>query len=78
MCWVFIAVHRLLIVVACLVAGVWASVVVACGLSSCGARDWLFHGMWDLPGPGLKPVFPALTGRFLTSTPPGNSMLRII
>jgi len=23
--------------------------------------------MWDLPGPGIKPVFPALQGRFLTT-----------
>ena len=29
--------------------------------------------MWDLPGPGLKPVSPALAGRFLTTVPPGKS-----
>ena len=29
--------------------------------------------MWDLPGPGLEPVSPALAGRFLTTTPPGKS-----
>ena len=28
--------------------------------------------MWDLPGPGLEPVSPALTGRFLTTAPPGK------
>ena len=28
--------------------------------------------MWDLPGPGLELVFPALTGRFLTTAPPGK------
>ena len=28
--------------------------------------------MWDLPGPGLEPVFPALAGRFLTTMPPGK------
>ena len=28
--------------------------------------------MWDLPGPGLKPVSPALAGRFLTTAPPGK------
>ena len=28
--------------------------------------------MWDLPRPGLKPVFPALAGRFLTAEPPGK------
>ena len=29
--------------------------------------------MWDLPGPGLEPVSPALAGRFLTTLPPGKS-----
>ena len=28
--------------------------------------------MWDLPGPGLEPVFPALAGGFLTTVPPGK------
>ena len=30
--------------------------------------------MWDLPGPGLEPVFPALAGRFLTTAPPGKPL----
>ena len=29
--------------------------------------------MWDLPGPGLEPVFPALAGGFLTTVPAGKS-----
>ena len=29
--------------------------------------------MWDLPGPGLKPVSPTLAGGFLTTAPPGKS-----
>ena len=29
--------------------------------------------MWDLPGPGLEPVSPALAGGFLTTAPPGKS-----
>ena len=29
--------------------------------------------MWDLPGPGLKPVSPALAGGFLITVPPGKS-----
>ena len=29
--------------------------------------------MWDLPGPGLDPVSPALAGGFLTIAPPGKS-----
>ena len=65
--------------------GTRASVVVACGLSSCGLRalecrlsscgTWaqVLRGMWDLPGPGLEPVSPALAGGFLTTAPPGKS-----
>ena len=29
--------------------------------------------MWDLPGPGLEPMSPALAGGFLTTAPPGQS-----
>ena len=29
--------------------------------------------MWDLPAPGLEPVFSALAGRFLITVPPGKS-----
>ena len=69
--------------------GTRASVVVAHGLSSCGSRAlerrlsscgaWaqLLRGMWDLPGPGLEPVSPALAGRFLTTVPPGKSLQSI-
>ena len=65
--------------------GTRASVVVAhglgcCGsqalehrLSSCGAQAQLFHGMWDLPRPGMEPVSPAFAGGFLTTAPPGKS-----
>ena len=28
--------------------------------------------MWDLPVPGLEPVFPALAGRFVSTAPPGK------
>ena len=35
-------------------------------------RAWLLRGTWDLPGPGIKPVSPALAGRFLTAEPPGK------
>ena len=31
--------------------------------------------MWDLPRPGLKPVSPALAGRFSTTAPPGKPWL---
>ena len=42
-------------------------------LSSCGARAQSLHGIWDLPGPGLEPMSPALAGGFLTTAPPGKS-----
>ena len=38
---------------------------------SCGPL--LSRNMWDLPGPGIKLVFPALAGRFLFTVPPGKS-----
>ena len=67
--------------------GTQASVVVArglsscgswtleCRLNSCGAWALLLRGVWDLPGPGLKSVSPALAGRFLTTAPPGKPHL---
>ena len=55
--------------------GVRASAVVARGLSSCGAWAQFVHGMWDPPGPGIKPVSPALAGRFSTTVPPGKSLV---
>ena len=36
-----------------------ASVVAAHGLSSCVSWTQLLCGMWNLPGPGIKPVSPA-------------------
>ena len=30
--------------------------------------------MWDLPGPGLEPVSPALAEGFLTTALPGNPL----
>ena len=61
--------------------GMWASVSAAHGLSSCGSRApghrlnscsmraLLLPSMWDLPGPGIEPVSPALAGGFLTAEP---------
>ena len=68
----------------------WASVVVArghssCGsqalkhrMSSCGAWAQLLCSMWDLPGPGIEPMSPALAGRFLTTAPPGKPRTNIL
>ena len=43
--------------------------------NSCGTQAPLLHGMWNLPRPGIKPMFPALTGIFLTTGPQGNSLV---
>ena len=45
--------------------GMWASVVVAFGLSSGDTWVWLLRGMWDLPKPGMEPVFLSLQGGIL-------------
>ena len=38
----------------------------------------MLRGMWDLPGPGLERVSPALAGGFLTTEPPGKSPMTIL
>ena len=40
--------------------------------SNCGTPTYLLHGIWDLSGQGIKPVSPALAGRFFTSESPGK------
>ena len=49
--------------------------VIACRLRSCTTQAWymLLRGMWNLPGPGIEPVSPALEDGFFTSGPPGKS-----
>ena len=59
-----------------LVAAAWAS--HRGGFSCCRAPAlelWalLLHSMWDLPGPDIEDVSPALAGRFLSTVPPGKS-----
>ena len=34
--------------------------------------------MWDLPGPGLEPVSPAVAGGFLTTAPPGKPINNVL
>ena len=41
-------------------------------LCSCGTRAYLLHAMWDLPGPGIEPISPALSGGFFTTESPGK------
>ena len=52
-------------------------------LSGCGAPwfsawTWLHHSIWDLLGPGIEPMFPALAGGFLTTGPPGKSWIILL
>ena len=80
-----VVVHGLIVAVASLVVehGLQAhwlqqlqqmgSVVAANGLSSCGAWAQLLNGMWDLPGPEIKPESPALAGGFPCPVSPGKS-----
>ena len=44
-------------------------------LGSCGAVAYLLCGMWNCPGPGIKPMFSALVGGFLSTAPPGKSLI---
>ena len=50
--------------------GVWASLAVEHRLNSCATQALLLQGMRDLPGPGIEPMSPALTGEFFTTGPP--------
>ena len=75
---------RLLIAVACIVAehgfqGMLTSAVETHGLSSWGSRaqaQYLWHidlvALWHVgvPGSGIKPLSPALAGRFFTTEKP--------
>ena len=56
----------------------WASVAVAHRLSSCGTRAQLLRGMQDLPEPGIEPMSPALAGGFLSTAPPGKSLVLVL
>ena len=90
--WVFVAVPRLSLVVVsgsysslrCLgFSLLWLLLLQSTGSrrivsSICGAWVKLPFHIWDLPGPGIKPMSPALAGRFLTTGPPGKSRLILI
>jgi len=34
--------------------------------------------VWDLPGPGLEPMSPALADRFFTTEPPGKPSVKVL
>ena len=57
--------------------GAWDS--HCCGFFCCGAQAlgrlaFGSCGTWDLPGPGIEPVSPELTGGFFTAEPPGEAL----
>ena len=47
-------------------------------LNSCDSWAQLFHSMWDLPRPGIKPMSPALAGGFFTTEPPGKPQMHLL
>ena len=65
----FIAVCRLLIALASLVAEHRLQYLWLVGLVA-----QKHEVARNLPGPGIEPMPPALTGRFLTTAPPGKSL----
>ena len=46
--------------------------------SSCGSWAELLYGMWNLPGPAIEHVSPALVGRLSPTIPPGKSSLPLL
>ena len=52
-----------------------AFLIVEHGLSSCGLRAQLLHSMWDLPGPGVEPMSPALAADSLPPSHQGSPPL---
>ena len=54
------------------------SQALECRVSNCGAQAYLLRSMWDLPRQGLKPVSPELAGGFLTTAPPGKSLIVVL
>ena len=78
--YALVAMRLLLLGVASLIAEPWvqcmrATVFAARRLGSWGSRAKLLQGMWNRPGPGIKPVSPALTGGFFTTEPPGKPFI---
>ena len=74
----FVAGYRPLIAVASLVEhavqGAGTSVVVHSGSVVAAQGLSCSAGMWDLPRPEIKPMFPALAGGFFTTEPPGKPL----
>ena len=90
LCWVFIATWGFSLVAA---RGALSTcgVLTSCGgfsshgawaLGHVGSQLWWCMGLvapwiWNLPRPGIEPVFPTLAGRLLTTRPPGKFHLNL-
>ena len=65
--------HKLCVEASVIVApgpkSVWAPIVVAQGL-------WWLRGMWNSPGPEIKPVSPTQAGRFPSTGLPGKFLFK--
>ena len=48
------------------------SQTLECRFSSCGAETQFLCSPWNLPGPGIKPMSPALASGFVTTGPAGK------
>ena len=48
----------------------WCAAIHGVAKSRTQLSDWT-ELMWDIPGPGIEPVSPALTDAFFTTEPPG-------
>ena len=48
------------------------------GLSYCGTLALLLCCMWDLPGPGIQPMSPALVGGFLITRTPRKPLSMLL
>ena len=58
--------------------GTGAPVAATWGLGSCGSRVEMLHSIWDLPGPRIELMLPALAGGLSTTTPPGSPSLSFL
>ena len=47
-------------------------------VSGYGPWAYLFHSVWNLPGPGIEPVSSALVDGFLTAGPRGRFKFEIL
>ena len=77
--YLFIFIYLLAVLGPCCCAGF--SVVAASratvllqSTGSTACRLQLLHSMWDLSGPGIELVSPALAGRFFTNESPGKPL----